>query len=66
MFAQNINQANVHDLQNHILQSKGNIQSVNRENINNICSMFSEIFEDSADSCIDVSSNSRRKNGKKP
>ena len=48
MFAQNINLAKVHDLQNHILQTKGNIQSVNRENINCICSIFSEIFEESA------------------
>ena len=65
-FAQNINRDKVQNLKEHILHIKENVQSVSKENINQICSRFSEIFQDSADSCINVNNQPKYINAKKP
>ena len=66
IFAQNINLTKVHDLTVHLAQINENIPSVNKENINDLCSKFFEIFKESADSCINENNNIMYKKGKKP
>ena len=50
---------------NVIIDASNNLNSVNLDKINNICILFSEIFSESAQSCINDNSSSNHKKGKK-
>lgn len=64
-FVQNINQVKIQELDTLILETCENINSVNKEIINSICFKFSEIFTESAQTCINANSVSNYKIGKK-
>lgn len=65
-FVQNINHSKVNDLHDFIQDSSKNSNLVNKDKINSMCLKFSEIFHESARSCIPDKSYSNHIKGKKP
>ena len=65
LFVQNLDRSKISELHNVIIDASNNLNSVNFDKINYICHHFSEIFSESAQSCINDNSSSNQKKGKK-
>ena len=66
IFVQNIDRSKLNDLYNFIQDSSKNYNSVNKDNINSMCLKFSEIFHESAQTCIPDKSYPNHTKGKMP